>query len=86
MIFKDLLIVFSAAATVLSLIFMLSTELYRRIEEFLGFEFGAGAGFATLLEGKVNFLNDWVYQNRVFFGPLFAILAAWNTRNAILFF
>lgn len=86
MVFKHLMIVFSAAATVLSLIFMLSPELYRRIEEFLGFEFGGGSGFVTLLEGRINFLNDWIFQNRVFFGPLFAVLAAWNTRNAAVLF
>lgn len=83
--FKLSLIVFSAFATVLSVIFMLSLDLFRRIEEFLGMEFGGSAGFATVLEGKVDFVNDWVYRNHIFFGPLFAILAALNTRNACLF-
>ena len=84
MIFKVLLIVFSAAATTLSVIFMLSPSLFRAIEEFLGLEFGAGS-YVTILEGKINFLNDWIGRNRVFFGPLFAILAALNTRNAFFF-
>lgn len=85
LIFKSLLVVFSSLATGLSLVFMLSPEIFRKVEEFLGFEFGEGAGFATVLEGKVNFLNDWVYSNRVFFGPILAVLAAMNTRNAFFF-
>ena len=80
--FKIFLIVFSGIATFLSVIFMLSPELFSKIEETLGMEFGAGATYATILEGKINFLNDWVYGNRFIFGPLLAILAAINTRNA----
>jgi len=84
--FKTSLVVFSASAAFLSLIFMLSPELFRRIEEFLGLEFGGGAAdFATILEGKINIVNDWVYDNRVFFGPFLAVLAALNTRNAFFF-
>ncbi len=86
MMFRTSIIVFSAAATVLSLIFMLSPSLYQQIEEFLGFELGGGSSFNTILEGKINFINDWIFKNRAFFGPLFAVLAAWNTRNAILYF
>lgn len=84
LIFKALLIVFSAAATFLSLVFMLSPQLFSRIEEILGLELGASA-YVTILEGKINFLNDWVARNRVFFGPLFAVIAAINTRNACFF-
>ncbi|MDD5020436.1 MAG: hypothetical protein PHH75_07230 [Candidatus Omnitrophica bacterium] len=84
MILKTLLIVFSSAATVLSLIFMLSPKLFSAIEEFLGLEFGSGT-YITLLEGKINFVNDWISRNRVIFGPLFAVLAALNTRNAFFF-
>ena len=80
--FKFFLVVFSGIATFLSLIFMLLPELFSRIEEILGMEFGAGATYATILEGRINFLNDWVYGNRFIFGPLLAILAAINTRNA----
>ena len=86
MFFKTSLVVFSGCATFLSLIFMLSPELFRKIEEFLGLEFGGGsADFSTMLEGKINFLNDWIYDNRVFFGPFLAVLAAINTRNAFFF-
>ena len=84
-LFKVLLVVFSALATFMSLIFMLFPEVFRRIEEFLGFEFGGSTSFATLLEGKINFVNDWVYNNRVFCGPLLAVIAAVNTRNAFFF-
>ncbi|MFA5039630.1 MAG: hypothetical protein WC732_08135 [Candidatus Omnitrophota bacterium] len=84
LIFKLLLIVFSAFATVMSLVFMLSPKLFSRIEEALGMEFGASA-YVTILEGRINFLNDWVYRNHILFGPLLAVLAAWNTRNAVFF-
>jgi hypothetical protein len=85
LLFKLLLIAFSGIAAFLSLIFMLSPELFSKIEEILGMEFGGGATHATLLEGKINFLNDWVYENRLIFGPLLAVLAALNTRNAFFF-
>ncbi len=85
MALKILIVVFSALASLLSLIFMLNPKLFRKIEEFLGMEFGnSGESFATVLEGKINFVNDWVFNNRIIFGPLFALVAAINTRN--LFF
>lgn len=84
-VFKVLLIVFSSLTAVLSLIFMLSGELFSKIEEALGMEVGAVV-FATALEGKINFVNNWVYRNKNFFGPLFAVLAAYNTRNAFFLF
>lgn len=83
-IFKTLLIVFSAIATVLSLIFMLSPRLFRSIEEFLGLEFNSRI-YVTVLEGKVDFINDWIHRNHSIFGPLFAVLAALNMRNAFFF-
>ena len=64
---------------------MLSPSFFSRIEEFLGMEFGGSAAFATVLEGRINFLNDWVCRNRAFFGPFFAVLGAINTRNAFFF-
>ena len=83
MFIKTALIVFSSLATFLSLIFMLFPEEFRKIEEFLGLEFGGGsADFSTILEGKINLINDWVYKNRLLFGPLLAVLAAINTRSA----
>ncbi len=83
MFIKTALIVFSSLATFLSLVFMLFPDQFRRIEELLGLEFGGGtADFSTILEGKINLVNDWVYKNRLLFGPLFVILAALNTRSA----
>ncbi len=82
LIFKTFLIVFSALATFLSIVFMASPALFRRIEEFLGLEFGGSRDFATVIEGKINFFNDWVYKNKNIFGPLLALIAAMNTRNA----
>ena len=85
MIIKVFLIVFSALSTFLSLVFMLSPEYFRKIEEFLGLELGGSSSFATVLEGKINFINDWAYDNRFVLGPLFSVIAAWNTRNAFFF-
>ncbi|MGE5280109.1 MAG: hypothetical protein ACM3L6_05130 [Deltaproteobacteria bacterium] len=80
--FKASLIVFSALATGLSLVFMLAPELFNAIEEFLGFEFGGSTVFLTALEGRVMFLHNWVFSNRFVFGPILSLLAAVNTHNA----
>jgi len=85
LLFKAFVIVFSTLATFLSLVFMLFPSFFSKIEEFLGMEFGGSAAFVTVLEGRINFLNDWVSRNRAFFGPLFAILGAINIRNAFFF-
>jgi hypothetical protein len=86
LIIQTLLLVFSAIATLLSLIFMLFPDFFAKIEEFLGFEFGGSGSFATLLEGKINFVNDWVFNHRSLCGPLLCVLAAVNTKNAFLLF
>ncbi|MFH1692107.1 MAG: hypothetical protein ABIC68_06050 [Candidatus Omnitrophota bacterium] len=83
--FKVLLIVFSALACGLSLIFMLSADMFSKIEEFLGFEFGGSRQLVTVLEGRINLVNDWVARNRVVLGPVLAVLAAINTKNACCF-
>lgn len=84
LMFKVLLVVFSATACGLSVVFMCSPRLFSAIEEILGLEFG-GDQFVTVLEGKINFLNDWIGKNRIILGPVMAILAAINTRNACFF-
>jgi hypothetical protein len=60
---------------------MLSPKLFSEIEEFLSLEFGGGDKYVTVLEGEINFLNDWLHKNRFIAGSLFSFLAAWNTRN-----
>jgi len=80
--FKAALIVFSFLATILSLIFMLAPSLFNKIEEFLGLEIGGSASFVTVLEGRMMFVHDWVFGNRLVFGPVLSVLAAVNTRNA----
>lgn len=85
LMFKVTLIVFSALACGLSLIFMLSPGLFSKIEEVLGFEFGSSQQFVTVLEGRINFLNDWIARNRVILGPVLVIIAAINTKNACFF-
>lgn len=61
---------------------MLSPKRFSEIEEFLCLEFGGGEKFVTVLEGEISLLNDWLQKNRFIAGPLFSLLAAWNTRNA----
>jgi hypothetical protein len=79
---KTFLVVFSGVATFLSLLFMLSPSSFRVLEEMMGLEIGWEATFTTVLEGRITVINDWLYKNHVFFGPLLALIAAWNTRNA----
>jgi len=80
---KGSLIVFSFLATLLSLIFMLAPDFFNSIEEFLGLEVGGSAVLLTVLEGRVMFVHNWVFDNRFVFGPVLSVLAALNTRNAI---
>jgi len=81
-IFKVSVILFSAAAAILMLIFSFAPKLYMRIENFLALEFGGGDTYVTVLEGEVDFLNVWLIRYRYFFAPLLAVLAAINTYNA----
>lgn len=80
--FKVLLIFFSASSAYLSLIFLVSPAKFKKIEKFLEQEFGGGSTYVTVLEGEIDFVNVWVFNNRYFFGPLFIILAVLNTWNA----
>jgi hypothetical protein len=80
--FKAFLVIFSILATGLSLLFMLSPGSFRVLEEMMGLEIGWETSVTTVLEGRINIVNDWLYRNHVFFGPLLALIAAWNTRNA----
>lgn len=84
-ILKTFLIIFSALATGLSLLFMLYPIKFRMLEELLGMEIGWEASVSTILEGKITVINDWIYRNHVAFGPLLAIIAAWNTRSFFFF-
>lgn len=84
-VIKIFLVIFSSLASFLSLVLMASPTVFLKIEEYLSLEFGGSADFVTVLEGKINFLNDWVLDNRIFFGPFLAILAALNTRSAFFF-
>lgn len=79
---KAFLIVFSGLASFLGLVFMLSPTTFSKIEEALGIEIGGTRMLVSVLEGKINFINDWCYKNHVFCGPALAVLAAWNTRSA----
>ena len=80
--FKLCLFIFSAFSVFMSLVLMVSPKTFTKIEEFLGLEFGPSMTFNTVLEGRVNFVNDWVFKNHWFFGPLLAVLAALNTINS----
>jgi hypothetical protein len=80
--FKAFLVVFSGSASFLCLIFMLSPTTFSRIEDALGIEIGGTRIMVSVLEGKINFINDWCYKNHVLCGPVLAVLAAWNTRSA----
>ena len=68
----------------LSLIFLLFPDLYLRIEEIVDLELISETDFFTTLEGKINFLNDWIFKNRIFFGILFVLLSFYNIKSLIV--
>lgn len=61
---------------------MLSPNSFRVLEEMLGLQISWEVSATTLLEGRITIINDWIYRNHMFFGPLLAVTAAWNTRTA----
>ena len=79
---KICLTVSNSLATFVSVVFMMSPSRFAQLEEFLTLQFGGEVRIVSIIEGEVNFLNDWIKRNRIFFGPLFSVLAALNTRNA----
>ena len=81
-LFKAVLVIFSGLTTGLCLLFMLSPGKFRVLEEMLGLEIGWETSFTTVLEGRITVINDWIFKYHIFFGPLLALVAAWNTRNA----
>ncbi len=83
-VFYLLVLVFSFLTTLLSLVFIFSPDLFSKIEEYLGMEFGGDPTFNSAIEGKVNLLHDWVSDHRAFFGPLFVVTSAINTKNVFL--
>jgi hypothetical protein len=40
--------------------------------------------FFTALEGKINFLNDWIFRYRLIFGTLFVFFSLYNIRSFVL--
>ena len=83
------LTVFSLLSAILSLVLIYSREVFMHIEERLGFEIISARQFSLLLEGQVNFVNDWVIKNRLIFGPIFFVLAinnAWRVYFIIFDF
>ena len=83
-IIKTILLAASYATCVLSIIFLLFPNLYMRIESTLNSDLLQGAQFFTSLEGKIDFLNDWIIQNRMIFGTLFVLLSLYNIKSLIL--
>ncbi|MDD5352846.1 MAG: hypothetical protein PHS93_06755 [Candidatus Omnitrophica bacterium] len=70
-------------ALIFSLIFLLSLELYLRLEEIANTELGLTAVFLTVLEEKINFLNDWIFKHRLACGILFVLLSLHNIKSLI---
>ena len=52
-------------------------------DDFSGDFSGQENTFFTALEGKVNFLNDWIFQNRILFGTLFVAFSLYNIKSLI---
>ena len=67
-----------------SLIFLLFPDLYVRIENTVNMELFESTTFLTALEGKIDFLNDWIFKNRIIFGILFVLLSLYNIKSLIV--
>ena len=83
-IIKFILLGASFGTLFFSLIFLLFPDLYIRIEDSVNMEIFESTTFLTALEGKINFLNDWIFQNRLVFGTLFVFLSFYNIKSLIL--
>jgi hypothetical protein len=82
-IVKYILLGDSFITLTLSLIFLLSPKIYLRLEEILSIEIFPETVWLTVLEGKINFINDWIFQNRVVFGTLFVFVSLYNIKTII---
>ena len=83
-IVKIALLVASLTTFVLSLIFLFSPELYFRLEDRLNSDIISRVEFLTVVEGKVNVINDWIFENRIIFGTLFVLLSLYNVKSLLL--
>lgn len=67
-----------------SLIFLLFPDLYFSIEEMFDADIVPTVKFLTVVEGEVNFLNDWIIRHRLVFGTLFVLLSLYNIKSLIV--
>lgn len=81
---KIVLLVASLVTAILSLIFLFSPELYVRLEERLNSDVIGRVEFLTVVEGKVDVINDWIFENRIIFGTLFVLLSLYNIKSLLL--
>ena len=81
---KYLLVGTSFGTLFFSLIFLLFPDLYIRIEEAVNMDLMKSTTFFTVLEGKIDVINDWIFKNRIFFGVLFVTLSIYNIRSLIV--
>ena len=82
-LFKSILIGASGGTLFLSLVLFISPNLYLKIEETLNFDLIPSAQFITILEGRIDFFNDYIIRYRIFFGPLFIILSIYNLKSLL---
>lgn len=54
----------------LSIIFTFSIDLYRRIEEKAGLEIFSNPTLIPILEGNIDFINEWIEENHRIIGPI----------------
>jgi hypothetical protein len=76
-----LLLLASLASFIISLIYIFSPTTYSRLEEILSIDLGSVATILSVLEGEINFIEDWIYERRFFFGSVLAILSLNNCIN-----
>jgi len=83
-IIKIVLLVASLFTFIFSLIFLFLPDLYLRMEALLNKDVIQSVEMVTALEGKIDFVNDWLFENRVISGTLFVLLSLYNIKS--LFF
>ncbi|MDD5292218.1 MAG: hypothetical protein PHY46_03440 [Candidatus Omnitrophica bacterium] len=66
-----------------SVIFMFLPRLYSRLEEILNMDLLPQTVWFTVLEGRINFINDWIIKNRIVFGVLFISSSIYNIKSMI---
>lgn len=68
-----------------SVIFTLSIESYRRLDEYLGMNFLTSRIINPIIESNINFLDEWLIKHHKIIGPLLILLSIIDTVMLLRF-